>query len=407
LDPLRIKQDFPILNQVVHGNKKLVYLDNGATTQKPSPVLSAMEDCHRKFYANVHRGSHLLSLQTSDAYDAARASVQEFINAKQANEVIFTSGSTMSINLVAHSLGNLLVNPGDEILITEMEHHSNIVPWQQLAERKNARLRLLPFNDSGHLRMEILDDYLTDRTKIFAFTSTSNVLGTLNPVKDLTARAHAVGATVLVDAAQSVPHEVTDVQETDVDFLVFSGHKMLGPSGVGVLYGKQEWLEKMPPFLGGGSMINTVTTEGFTPGELPAKFEAGTPPIVPAVGLGAAIHYLKEIGLEAICDHEKKLVAVLLQRLQSMEPVKVLGPPAEQRTGIVSFVIDGVNSLDFATLIDLKGIAIRNGHHCAMPLHQRLGIKESNRASFYLYNTVEEVHYFADMMQKTVDVLRS
>lgn len=401
-----IRKDFPILRTQVHGKKELVYLDNGASTQRPLAVLQAVDDCYRTSYSNVHRGSHFLSLKASDAYDAARLTAQKFIGANEAAEVIFTSGTTAGINLLAHSLGEMDIHAGDEILVTEMEHHSNIVPWQQLAERKGAVVRFLPVTDDGLLDLENLEDFLTEKTKVFAFASVSNVLGTINPVKELVSKAHAVGAKVVIDAAQSAPHEVTDVQETGADFLVFSGHKMLGPSGVGVLFGKREWLEMMPPFLGGGSMISTVTKDGYTPGELPAKFEAGTPPIAQAVGLAAGMDYLSSVGLDAILEHERVLAGRLMERFAEMEGVKVLGPRISQRAGIVSFVIDGVNSMDFATMIDLKGIAIRNGHHCAMPLHQRFGISESNRASFYLYNTLEEVDYTADVTAKTVQMLR-
>ncbi|MEE2641878.1 MAG: SufS family cysteine desulfurase [Planctomycetota bacterium] len=406
LDPAQIRQDFPILQQKVHGNRELVYFDNGASTQHPRAVLEAMDSFYRTSYANVHRGSHELSLRASDEYDRARQVVQGFLHAADSSEIIFTSGATAAINLVAHSLGDITVGEGDEILITEMEHHSNIVPWQQLAERKKAHLRWIPLTPDGLLDLADLELLLNRRTKIVALTSISNVLGTLNPVRELTSRAHEVGAKVLVDAAQSVPHQVTDVQELDADFLVFSGHKLLGPTGVGVLYGKRELLETMPPFLGGGSMIHTVTREGFTQGELPARFEAGTPPIVPAIGLAAAIEYLEPIGLDNIFRHECELASTLMDCLADHPSVRVLGPPADQRAGIVSFVIEGVNSLDFATMIDLKGVAIRNGHHCAMPLHERYGLSESNRASFYLYNTVDEVHYFSEVLGKTIHLLK-
>lgn len=405
-DPAIYRDDFPILDHKIHGSKQLVYFDNGASTQRPKSVLQAMESCYTQSYSNVHRGSHELSLKASLLYDHSRDNVARFINATDPAEIVFTSGTTHSINLVAYSYGDHFLKPGDEILITEMEHHSNIVPWQQLAARRSLNLKFLPFDDQGLLCLDQLDDYLTEKTALFAFTSVSNVFGTINPVKELTAKAHAVGAKVLVDAAQSVPHEPTDVQDTDVDFLVFSAHKMLGPSGVGVLYAKEDLLDAMPPFLGGGSMISTVTTEGFTPGELPAKFEAGTPPIVPAIGLSAAIDYLDIIGMDKIFAHERALTESMLRQLGEISGIKVLGPPADQRGGIVSFVIDGVNSLDFATMIDLKGIAIRNGHHCAMPLHQKLGISESNRASFYLYNTLDEVDFFISQVARTIDMLR-
>ncbi len=405
INAAELRKDFPILGTKVHRTKPLVYFDNGSSTQRPKSVLQSMEDCYTQSYANVHRGSYELSLKASDLYDQAREKIRALLNAERTSEVIFTSGTTLSINLVAHSFGEKFLQAGDEILITEMEHHSNIVPWQQLAERKSLTLKFLPFDENGKLELDKLDDYLSEKTKLFAFTSMSNVLGTINPAKELISRAHQVGAKVLIDAAQSVPHAVTDVQDLDVDFLVFSGHKMLGPSGVGVLYGKEALLEEMPPFLGGGSMISTVTTKGFTPGELPAKFEAGTPPIVPAVGLGFAVDYLQEVGLQNIFEHERELTRETMKRLAEIGSVRILGPSADERGGIVSFAIDGVNSMDFATMIDLKGIAIRNGHHCAMPLHQKLGLSESNRASFYLYNTLDEVGFFAEQVEKTIKLL--
>lgn len=356
----------------------------------------------------MHRGSHFLSLKASELYDRARERVQRFIGAAQATEVIFTSGTTAAINLVAHSYGNENVRSGDEILLTEMEHHSNIVPWQQLAQQTGATVRFLPITDDGLLDLAQLDDYLTNRTRIFAFTSVSNVLGTINPVKLLVEKAHQVGAITVVDGAQSVPHAVTNVQQSGTDFLAFSGHKMLGPSGIGVLYGRHELLAGMPPFLGGGSMIKTVTTSGFTPGELPARFEAGTPPIAQAHGLAVAMDYLEQVGLDSILAHEQHLATEAIEALSQIPGIRILGPGAPNpRAGIVSFVIEGVNSMDFATLIDLKGIAIRNGHHCAMPLHQRLGLAESNRASFYLYNTLDDVEHLVRTTRRTIDMLKA
>jgi cysteine desulfurase / selenocysteine lyase len=404
-DPELLREDFPILQQPVHGTKKLVYFDNGASTQRPHQVMDVMMDCYAKSYSNVHRGSHSLSLIASDLFEDAREAVRKFINAERSQEIVFTSGTTGSINLVAHSFGEAFLSPGDEILLTEMEHHSNIVPWQQLAKRLDLKLRFLPIDMQGRLKLEALDSFLTERTKLFSFASVSNVLGTRNPVEELTRRAHEVGAKVMVDAAQSVPHEPTDVRHSDVDFLVFSGHKMMGPTGVGVLYGKEALLEEMPPFLGGGSMINTVSQECFTPGELPAKFEAGTPAIVQAIGMVPAIEYLQRVGLQQIFAHEQLLAAKLMDRLGSVDRLTILGPPAEERGGIVSFVIQGVNSMDFSTMVDLKGFAIRNGHHCAMPLHAKFGISESSRASFYLYNTLQEVERFADQVEETIAML--
>jgi cysteine desulfurase/selenocysteine lyase len=304
---------------------------------------------------------------------------------------IFTYGSTSGINTVARSWGDANIRAGDEVLLTEMEHHSNLVPWQQLAERTGAVLRHIPLSDDGLLELDALDTLLTERTKLVAFVSISNVLGTINPVAEIIRRAHAVGAVVLVDGAQSVPHQPTDVQALDCDFLVFSGHKMLGPSGVGVLYGKREILEAMPPFLGGGNMIRRVLLDRFDPNTLPAKFEAGTPPIVPAIGLSAAIDYLDRVGLDAIARHERVLVTRAHEILESIEGVRILGPSPEHKAGIVSFTVEGVHAHDVAEVVDRSGIAVRAGHHCAMPLHKRYGVGATARASFYLYNTLAEV----------------
>ena len=405
-DPAILRRDFPILDQRIHRDRPLIYFDNGASTQRPQRVIDTMNDCYERTYANVHRGIHWLSEQASAQYEHARAAVQQFINAPNNNEVVFTSGTTASINLVAHAWGNQNVEAGDEILLTIFEHHSNIVPWQQLAQRTGAVVRFASIDEQGNLDLEDFKQQLNSKTKMVAFAAVSNVLGTTPPVSELVTLSHAAGAKVLVDAAQSVPHESTDVQAWDADFVVFSGHKMLGPSGIGILWGKQEILESMPPFLGGGSMIDQVTTDGFTPGELPARFEAGTPPIVEAIGLAAAIQYLNPISMGSIRQHEHQLVVAAIEAVSEIEGLRVLGPAADQRAGLISFVIDGVSPQDISILLDQQGVAIRAGHHCAMPLHQHLNIRSSCRASFYLYNTLQEVSYFGDALKKVVAKLR-
>jgi cysteine desulfurase/selenocysteine lyase len=391
LDPLAYRHDFPILAREVRAGVPLIYFDNAASTQHPQSVIRSITSCYEEHYANVHRGIHQLAQESDELFDAARESVRAFINAPTPEQCIFTYGSTSGINTVARSWGDANIRADDEILLTEMEHHSNLVPWQQLAERTGAVLRHIPVTDDGLLELDALDTLLTERTKLVALVSISNVLGTINPVAEIIRRAHAAGAVVLVDGAQSVPHQRTDVQALDCDFLVFSGHKMLGPSGVGVLYGKREILEAMPPFLGGGNMIRRVMLDTFEPGELPARFEAGTPPIVPAIGLGAAIDYLDRIGLEAVERHERILVTRAHEILDNIEGVRILGPGPEHKAGIVSFTVEGVHAHDVAEVVDRSGIAVRAGHHCAMPLHKRFGIGATARASFYLYNTLAEV----------------
>lgn len=391
LDPETLRPDFPILASVIHHDQPLVYLDNAATTQRPRAVIQSLVDMYERNYANVHRGVHWLSDQSTDRYEDAREKVREFINAPQRHEIIFTTGTTASINLVARSWGDANVGPGDEILLTEMEHHSNIVPWHQLAERTGCTVKFIPITDDGLLDLEAMIELLSERTKLVAVAAVSNVLGTINPVATIVQKAHDAGALVLIDAAQSVPHDITDVQSLDADFIAFSGHKMLGPSGVGVLWGRETLLDAMPPFLGGGSMIRRVRIDGFESADLPAKFEAGTPPIVPAVGLGAAIEYLNQVGLEKIHAHEQMLAARAHEVLEEVGGVRFLGPSPEKKGGIVSFVMDRPHAHDVAQLLDRHGIAIRAGHHCAMPLHKRLNISASNRASFYFYNTLAEV----------------
>ena len=398
-----LRADFPILNQSVHRNRPLVFFDNAASTQRPDAVLNAMDDLYHRDYSNVHRGVHALSQAASEHYENARQLVADFVNAARASEIVFTSGTTAGVNLVARSWGDSNVSRGDEILLTEMEHHSNIVPWQQLAERVGCRIRFLPMDDHGELELDQLQEFITPATKLVAFTAISNVLGTINPVREVTEAAHQVGAKVLVDAAQQVPHDVTDVQAWDADFVVWSGHKMLGPTGIGVLWGRGEVLETMQPFLGGGSMISQVTQGGYIPSPVPTRFEAGTPPIAEAVGLAAAIEYLTKLGMQQVWEHELMLMRRAMERLEAIPRVNILGPGADKRAGIVSFTVDGANSQDVSQFLDLRGYATRAGHHCAMPLHERLGVPSSCRASFYLYNTEAEVDAFADTLSDVID----
>jgi cysteine desulfurase/selenocysteine lyase len=406
LDPVALRGDFPILDQEIHRQKPLIYFDNAATTQHPRQVLDEMNECYQRSYSNVHRGFHWLSEQSSRLYEDARVAVQKFIGARWSEEVLFTSGTTLGINAVARSWGDQNVSAGDEILLSIMEHHSNIVPWQQLAERSGAVVRFFGITDDGQPDLEDYARLLNKRTKIVGITAVSNTFGTIVPVAKIVEKAHAVGAIVVVDAAQHVPHSPTDVTAWNPDFLAFSGHKMLGPSGIGVLYGKRELLEAMPPFLGGGSMIDRVTTAGFTPGLLPAKFEAGTPPIVEAIGLAAAIRYLNQVGLNRIEQHERALAAIAHARMSEIDGLTILGPSPDLKCGIVSFVVDGVSAQDLSILVDLQGVAIRVGHHCTMPLHEYLNISASCRASFYLYNTADEVHRFVDILQEVLPKLR-
>ena len=412
-DPESIRGDFPILQTRLHAGTDggtgvpLVYLDNAATTQRPRQVIQSLVDVYEKHYANVHRGIHWLSDQSTDLYEEAREKTRVFINAAHREEVIFSYGTTEGINLVARSWGDANVKAGDEILLSEMEHHANLVPWYQLAERTGCNVRHLPITDDGQLVLDALPKMLTDRTKLVGITAVSNVLGTINPLPEIIRQAHAAGAKVLVDAAQSVPHMRTDVQALDCDFLAFSGHKMLGPSGVGILYGKRELLDAMPPFLGGGSMIRRVRLDGFEPADLPAKFEAGTPPIVPAIGLGAAIDYLNQIGLDAIHAQESLLTLKAHEVLAGLDAgVRFLGPEPAKKAGIVSFTMKTMHAHDIAQLLDRAGVAVRAGHHCTMPLHKRLGVTASARASFYFYNTAAEVETFGRALGEALRIFK-
>lgn len=385
----RVREEFPALKQLVHG-KSLVYLDNAATTQKPQSVIDVITHFYQEDCSNIHRGVHLLSERATKAYEDARLAVQHFINAADPAEVIFVRGTTEAINLVAHSYGRTHVQAGDAVLISAMEHHSNIVPWQILCEERGARLRVVPMNGSGELLLDEYEKLLTPRTKLVAVSHVSNALGTVNPVRQIIAMAHEHGTPVLVDGAQAVPHLQVDVQELDCDFYAFSGHKMYGPTGVGVLYGKKRLLEAMPPYQGGGDMISSVTFEKTTYNRLPFKFEAGTPNIAGVIGLGAAIEYLGRIALERAPVHEHYLLAYATERISSLPGVRLIGT-AQEKAAVLSFVIEGVHPHDIGTVLDQEGIAVRTGHHCAQPVMQFFGVPATARASFALYNTEEDV----------------
>jgi cysteine desulfurase/selenocysteine lyase len=406
LDPAAIRRDFPIFERTIHG-KPLAYLDNTATTQKPASVLQALDQFYRLRNANVHRGVYLLGEEATAAYEAARERVARFVNARSARDVVFTRGTTESVNLVANAWGRKHVGPGDVILSTEMEHHSNLVPWQMLAEATGATLRHIPLDDRGRLDLRGLDQLLEGRVKIVSFTWVSNALGSLNPVVELTRRAHAAGAAVLIDAAQAVPHLPVDFQATGADFLAFSGHKMLGPTGIGALVAKREFLESMPPFFGGGEMIREVGLQRSTWADVPAKFEAGTMNFADAVGLGAAIDYLTPLGMDAVHEHGRTLAVQAIRGLAEIPGVTVFGPPAEEdRGGIVNFALGGIHAHDVAGVLDREGIAVRAGHHCAMPLHTRLGVPATVRASFTVYNDASEVERLTEGVRKVQSVFQ-
>jgi cysteine desulfurase/selenocysteine lyase len=398
-DVAAVRRDFPILNRSFHG-RPLIYLDNAATTQKPVPVLQAVDRFYRESYANVHRGIYALSEIATDQYEAVRRKVAAFINAPDPRCIIFTRGATEAINLVAYAWGRRNLGPGDEILITEMEHHSNIVPWQMVARDTGATLNYIPITADGTLDLSETDRYFTPRTRLVSLTHQSNVFGTVNPVRELLALARQVGALTLVDAAQSVPHMPVDVQELDCDFLAFSGHKLLGPTGVGVLYGKLEILEAMEPFMGGGEMILTVSMEEATWNEVPHKFEAGTPNIAQVIGLGAALDYLSSIGMEQVHRYGQELLAYALDALGQVTGITIYGR-APQRGPVISFNLDGVHPHDLAQFLDQDGIAVRAGHHCAQPIMNRLNVSATARASFYLYNTREEIDQLCQSLEQT------
>ena len=390
------RQDFPILDQLLPNEKPLIYLDSASSTQKPYAVLKKERDCQRTYYANAYRGVYYFGNKIDQEMEEARKTVQNFLGAKHTHEVIFTSGTTMSINLVACAWGRKTLKAGDQILVNEMEHHANLVPWQQLAKEKKAQLVYLPLTPDGRLNCELLDDYLSDRTKLVAVTAMSNVLGTRVPIKELTEHAHRYGARVLVDAAQFAPHQTIDVQDWDVDFLAFSGHKLYGPTGVGILYGKESILESMDPFLTGGHMISEVHKDHAVWTNLPGKFEAGTLPIVQAISMSSAIEYLQKLGMDEIHEYEQQLLEHAHAELLEIPGLKIHGPSTEHKGAIVSFSVKKLHPQDLAIMLDREGICVRHGHHCAMLLHQWLGVENSTRASFGLYNTTDEINQLAD-----------
>ena len=413
-DVNKIRKDFPILSRQVYG-RPLVYLDNAATTQKPLCVLDAMRDEYLNVNANVHRGVHYLSQQATDLHEAARERVRRFINARATEEVVFTRGTTEAINLVASTFCESQMQAGDEVIVTDMEHHSNIVPWQLQAQRRGIVVRHLPITDDGQLDLSTLTSHLipeqssptrslSPRTKLISVAHVSNVLGTVNPIAEIVATAHAHGIPVLVDAAQSAPHFPIDVQALDCDFLAFSGHKMYGPTGIGVLYGKQEWLDRLPPYQGGGEMIDRVTWEKTTFERLPFKFEAGTPDYVATHGLAKAIEYMECIGLDNIQQHEQELTRYCVEQLQTIDGINIYGPLTPNRDAVVSFNVGNIHHLDLGTLLDRLGIAVRTGHHCAQPLMTRLGIQGTVRASFALYNTKDEVDLLVNGIRRVVQM---
>ena len=402
LDVENIRRDFPLLTQKIHG-KSLVYLDNAATTQKPQAVIDRITRYYQEENSNIHRGVHSLSEKATQAYEAARAKVRGFLNASQDREILFVRGATEGINLVAQSYGRVFIKAGDEIVLSVMEHHSNIVPWQMLCEERGAALRVIPINDTGELGRDEYEKLLNERTKLVSIVHISNALGTINPVKQMIRSAHDRGIPVLVDGAQAVPHLAVDVQELDCDFYVFSGHKLFGPTGIGILYGKAGLLEQMPPYQGGGDMISSVSFEKTCYNTLPYKFEAGTPHIAGGIGLGAAIDYLNGIGMERIAAYEQELLAYATDALSGIPGMRILGT-AKEKAGVLSFILDGVHPHDIGTILDHEGVAVRAGHHCAMPLMQRLGVPATARASLAFYNTKEEIDLLVKGIYKVKEV---
>jgi cysteine desulfurase / selenocysteine lyase len=402
LDVAAVRRDFPILDQIVHGHP-LVYLDNAASSQKPHAVIEAEREAYETYYANIHRGVHSLSMRATDAYEAARAKVQRFLNAASTREIIFTRGTTESINLVAATYGRRNVLPGDEVLVTALEHHSNIVPWQMLCEEKGAVLRVAPIDDRGQVVLDELIALIGPRTRLVAVAHVSNALGTILPVEKIVEAAHARGVPVLIDGAQAVPHAPVDVRALDCDFYALSAHKVYGPSGVGVLYGKQALLEAMPPYQGGGDMILSVSFEKTTYNELPYKFEAGTPNIAGVIGLGAALDYVAAVGLPRIAAHEADLLQYATKRLHEIPGLRIVGT-AEEKAAVISFVLEGIHPHDVGTILDYEGIAVRTGHHCAQPVMARFGLPATARASFAVYNTREEVDALVQGLHKVQEV---
>lgn len=399
-----IRQDFPILARQVHG-KPLVYLDSTASSQKPRSVIETMTTYYQTYHANVHRGVYEISEEATERMEQARLKVARFINARQSKQIIFTRNTSESINLVAYTWGHANIHAGDLIVLTTMEHHSNLVPWQLLAQRTGARLEFIPVTDDGQLDLAVYQQLLSQQPKLVAFTQMSNVLGTINPAREMIAQAHAAGAVTLVDGAQSVPHLAVNVQDLDVDFLCFSGHKMLGPTGIGVLYGKRELLEAMPPFMGGGDMIRTVHLRESTWNDLPWKFEAGTPAIAEAIGLGAAVDYLSALGMENVLRHEQEITAYAMAQLQAVPDLTIYGPEVNKRGGVISFTLGDIHPHDLASILDQEvGVAIRAGHHCAQPLMERYGLSATARASFYVYTMPSDIDMLVQGLQKAQQI---
>ncbi len=396
----QIRKDFPIFDREIRPGVPVVYLDSTATAQKPLAVIQAMDGFYRRSNANIHRGVHTLAEEATALYENAREKVARFIHADSAREIIYTRNTTESINLVAYTWGRANLQKGDLVILTEMEHHSNLVPWHILEQERGIRLEFIPVTDDGLLDLDVYRALLDQRPKLVSFTHMSNVLGTINPASEMICMAHAAGAVTLLDGAQSVPHFAVDVRALDVDFLAFSAHKMCGPTGIGVLYGKAALLEAMPPFLGGGDMIKTVHLRSFMPNSLPHKYEAGTPAIAEAVGLGAAVDYLTSIGMDAIAAHERAITEYALERLEEIPGVTVFGPSAQHKGGVTAFTLEGVHPHDVAQILDRDGVAVRAGHHCAQPLHEKFGLTATTRASFYLYNTREEVDQLVEGIYK-------
>ncbi|RJQ40069.1 MAG: cysteine desulfurase [Anaerolineaceae bacterium] len=404
IDPYKIRQDFPIFKRKIHGNRNLIYLDSAASSQKPQAVLDAMDALYTRSYANIHRGIHELAEEATALYEGSRQRIAEFIHISDPAELIFTRNTTESINLVAQAWGRKFLKAGDRILLTEMEHHSNLIPWFMLASEKDIHIDFITVRENGFLDLDQYQTLLQTGPRLVAFTHMSNVLGVVNPVEEMTTQAHRMGAVVLIDGAQSIPHFPVDVEMIGADFYAFSAHKMCGPTGIGVLHGKRSLLEEMNPFLGGGDMIKKVTFDGFIPNEIPYKFEAGTPAIAEAIGFRAAVDYLNAVGMEDIHAHEKQITAYAYQRLSEISGLHILGPSANERGGVISFELEGIHPHDVAQILDSDGIAVRAGHHCAMPLHQKLKVQASTRASFYLYNTTEDVDELVKGIHKVKEI---
>ncbi len=403
-DPHTIRQDFPIFKRKIHGNKNLVYLDSAASSQKPQVVLDAMDALYTSSYANIHRGIHELAEEATALYESSRQRIAEFIHVSDPAELVFTRNTTESINLVAYAWGRKFLKTGDHILLTEMEHHSNLIPWFILASEKDIHIDFIPVLENGFLDLDSYQTLLQNNPKLVAFTHMSNVLGVVTPVQEMTAQAHRMDAVVLIDGAQSIPHFPVNVEQIGADFYAFSAHKMCGPTGIGILYGKRKLLEEMNPFLGGGDMIKKVTFDGFIPNEIPYKFEAGTPAVAEAIGFGAAVDYLNKVGMEEIHAHGKQITSSAYARLSEIPGLHILGPSANERDGVIAFELEGLHPHDVAQILDSEGIAVRAGHHCTMPLHQKLKVQASTRASFYLYNTTEDVEALVKGIHKVKEI---